>query len=346
MALAIHNNWLLEQLDVNNAFLYGDLYEEVYMNVPQGYATSLPPNTVCKLKKSLYGLKQANRQWFTKLTDFLTSLNFQQNYADTSLFTLTQDGHATILLVYVDEILLTGDFPSLLQFIKQQLHNKFSIKDLGAVHYYLGIEFLRNTSGMVISQRKYALELLRHAGVLEEKPTIVPLDPAKQLNDTDGDPFPDPSLYRTIIGKLIYLTIIRPDLSFAAQLLSQFSKQPRTTYMKALLKHVVSRSSTEAEYRALADCTCELTWLLCLFRDLKVNILTPINILCDNESAIALASSPVQHARTKHIELDCHFVREKIKSNHILPSYNSTRYQRRKRRRGYGKEERRDGQRE
>ncbi|GKC17148.1 retrovirus-related pol polyprotein from transposon RE1, partial [Tanacetum coccineum] len=305
IALAIHNNWLLEQLDVNNAFLHGDLYEEVYMKVLQGYATSLPSNTVCKLNKSLYA----------------------------------------ILLVYVDDILLTGDSPSLLQFIKQQLHNKFN------------------------------------------KPNIIPLDPAKQLNDKDDDLLRGPSLYRTIVGKLIYLTITRPDLSFVAQLLSQFLKQPRTPHMKALLKvlryiklcpgqglhfptqnslqlkafcdsdwascpvtrrlvtgyaiflgpcliswlskkqPVVSRSSTKAEYRALADCTCELTWLLCLFKDLKVNIPTPMNILCDNESAIALASNPVQHARTKHIELDCHFVREKIKSNHILPSYISTKYQ-------------------
>nr|GEV87312.1 uncharacterized mitochondrial protein AtMg00810-like [Tanacetum cinerariifolium] len=378
---------LLEQLDANNAFLHGDLYEEVYMRVLQGYVTSLPSNTVCKLNKTLYGLKQANRQWFTKLTDFLTSINFHQSYADTSLFTLTQNGHTTILLVYVNDIILTGDSPSLVEFIKQQHHNKFSIKDLGAVHYYLGIEFLRNKSGMVISQRKYALELLQNAGVLEEKPTIVPLDPAKQLNDKDGDLLPDPSLYRTIVRKFIYLTFTRLNLSFIAQLLSQFSNQTRTPHMKALLKvlgyiklypgqglhfptqnslqqkafcdsdwascpvtrrlvtryaiflgpcliswlskkqPVVSRSSTEAEYRALADCTCELTWLLCLFKGLKVNIPTPVNILCDNESAIALASNPVQHARTKRIELDYHFVREKIKSNHIIPSYIPTKYQ-------------------
>ncbi|GKB71124.1 retrovirus-related pol polyprotein from transposon TNT 1-94 [Tanacetum coccineum] len=177
IALATHNNWLLEQLDVNNTFLHGDLYEKVYMKVPQGYTTSLPPNTVCKLNKSLYGLKQANKQWFTKLTDFLTSLHFQQSHADTSLFTLTQDGHTTLLLVYVDDILLT-----------------------------------------------------------EEKPIIISLDPTKQLNDKDGDILPDPSLYRTIIGKLIYLTITRPDLSFAAQLHSQFFKQPRTTHMKALIR--------------------------------------------------------------------------------------------------------------
>ncbi|GKB93397.1 RmlC-like cupins superfamily protein [Tanacetum coccineum] len=212
IAVAIHNNWSLEQLDVNNSFLHSDLYEEVYM--------------------------KENKKWFTKLTDFLTSLNFKQSYADTSLFTLNQDGHTTFLLVYVDDIILTRYSSPLLQHIKQQLHNKFSIRDLGAVHYYLGIEFLKNKSGMVISQIKYALELLQHVGVLEAKPTIIPLALAKQLNDIDGDPLPDPSMYGTLVGKLIYLTITKLGLSFAAQLLSHFSKQPRTTHMKALLKVV------------------------------------------------------------------------------------------------------------
>ena len=95
---------------------------------------------------------------------------------------------------------------------------------MGAIHYYLGIEFLRNKGGLALSQRKYALELIQHAGVLDHKPIIRPLDPTVTLNETDGEPLPDPSLYRTLVGKLIYLTITRPDLSFAAQLLSQFSK--------------------------------------------------------------------------------------------------------------------------
>lgn len=182
LALAVHNNSFLEQMDVNNAFLHGDLLEEIYMTIPQGYSDSLPPNSMCKLNKSLYGLKQANRQWYIKLSDFLSSLHFKQSYADTSLFTLNQDGHTVVLLVYVDDIILAGDSSVLLKQIKQQLHNKFSIKDLGAIHYYLGIEFLRNKSGLCISQRKYALELIQHVAVLDQKPIITPLDPTVTLN--------------------------------------------------------------------------------------------------------------------------------------------------------------------
>lgn len=100
LATAVHHGWEIEQLDVNNAFLHGDLHEEVYMQVPQGYSQTLPPNTVCKLQKSLYGLKQANRKWFEKLTIFLISLGFKQSIVDTSLVTLQKGQTFLSLLVY------------------------------------------------------------------------------------------------------------------------------------------------------------------------------------------------------------------------------------------------------
>nr|GEY11135.1 hypothetical protein [Tanacetum cinerariifolium] len=235
LVLAVHHNWFIEQLDINNAFLHGDLHEEVYMTIPQGYSKQLPPNTVCKLTKSIYGLKQANRQWFHKLTTFLLTIGFQHCYANTSLFTLTEGSYFTILLVYVDDILIA--------------------------------------------------ELLKCGNVLNDKPISTPLDPIQNLNLTDGEPLSDPSLYKTLVGKLIYLIITRPDISFAAQLLSKFSQASMTPYMKTLLRVLryiklcpgpVSRSYTEAEYRALADCTCEITWLKCLFKELKLSVQDPI----------------------------------------------------------------------
>ncbi|GJT66195.1 retrovirus-related pol polyprotein from transposon TNT 1-94 [Tanacetum coccineum] len=235
-ATATHHNWDIEELDVSNAFLHGDLDEQVYMTVPQGYSSSLPPNSVCKLKKSLYGLKQANRQWFIKLTDFLKGIGFHQSYADTSLFTLTKGSSFTALLIYVDDILINGSDKATIQSIKQQLDHTFSIKDLGSFHYYLGIEILQNSKELIMSQRKYALDLLQCANMLNHKPFTIPLDPIKTLNSIDGIPLDDPSLYRKLVGKLIYLTITRPDLSFTAQAISQFSHQPRTTHMVALYK--------------------------------------------------------------------------------------------------------------
>ncbi|GJY97595.1 retrovirus-related pol polyprotein from transposon TNT 1-94 [Tanacetum coccineum] len=316
LATPVQHNWYIEQLDINNAFLHGDLLEG-----------------------------QANRQWFTKLTTFLLSLGFKQSYTDTSLFTLKDTTNFLTLLVYMDDILLAGNNQSLINLIKQQLHETFNIKDLGPLHYYLSIEILKNSTSLTMSQRKYALELLQSGQVLNDKPAITPLDPQTPLNDTDGTLLPDPTYYRTLIGKLIYLTITRPYISFAAQLLSQFSHSPRTTHIKALTRvlryiklspsqglyftpttnpkkqSVVSRSSTEAEYRALADCTCEITWLKCLLQDLSIPLTGPTTIYCDNASTIALASNPIQHARTKHIELDCHFVRDKIREGSINPTF-------------------------
>ncbi|GKE93249.1 uncharacterized mitochondrial protein-like protein, partial [Tanacetum coccineum] len=132
--------------------------------------------------------------------------------------------------------LLKGNNKVLIQNIKQHLNDKFSIKDLGPLHYYLGIEFLRNATGLAISQRKYALELVTQAGLLDTKPSTIPLDLVLKLTMEGGEPISDPSIYRTLVGKLLYLTITKPGLSFSAQALSQFLQQPTTLHIKALIK--------------------------------------------------------------------------------------------------------------
>ncbi|GJR33320.1 retrovirus-related pol polyprotein from transposon RE1 [Tanacetum coccineum] len=221
-----------------------------------------------------------------------------------------------VLVVYVDDILIAGNHKPTTDSIKQQLHNQFSIKDLGPLHYYLGIEILRNDHGLVMSQRKYALELLKYGNVLNDKPISTPLDPIQRLNLTDGEPLSDisfdwascPVTRRSVIGYAIFL----------GPCLISWSLKKQT---------VVSRSSTEAEYRALADCTCEITWLKCLFKNLTLSVQGHICIYCDNSSTIALASNLIQHARTKHIEIDCHFMRDKIRSKQVLPLFISAKLQ-------------------
>nr|GEV72648.1 reverse transcriptase, RNA-dependent DNA polymerase, Gag-polypeptide of LTR copia-type [Tanacetum cinerariifolium] len=224
------------------------------------------------------------------------------SYADTTLLTYKKGNAFLALVVYVVDILFTGNNLKLINHIKHQLDITCNIKDLGSLNYYLGIEFLRN------------------------------VDPIAKLNETDGDLLTDPSQCRALVGKLLYFTITRPDLSYAAHCLSQYSHSPRTPHLKALIKQskkqsVVSRSSIEAEYRVLADCTCEITWLLSLFKDLQISTSTPIPIFCDNQSSISLAANPVQHAITKHVEIDCHFVRKKIKASILLPIYLPTHHQ-------------------
>lgn len=189
LVVASINNWFVQQLDVNNAFLHGDLEEEVYMKVPKGYTQPLPPNTVCRLTKSLYGLKQANRQWFTKFTTFILSIGFIQSHADSSLFTYHKGSDTLVLLLYVDDILLAGNNSGLILEVKEQLHNTFNIKDLGPLHYYLGIEFLINSKAIVMTQRKYALDLIEFANLQHEKPAKTPLDPRIKLTYEDVIPY-------------------------------------------------------------------------------------------------------------------------------------------------------------
>lgn len=199
LAIAVAKNWSIEQLDVNNAFLHGDLNEEVYMSFPPGYQCSTY-NAVCKLTKSLYGIKQANRQWFAKLASFLKSKGFHQSYANTSLFTCSSSTNFTAVLVYVDDIIVVGNSSSTITTLKKQLDNTFSIKDLGSLNYYLGIEFLRNDNGLSMTQRNYTLELLTLANLLNAKPASTPLDPLDKLTHQQGTPLPDSTLYRTLVA--------------------------------------------------------------------------------------------------------------------------------------------------
>jgi len=150
IVVAVKKNWKLHQIDVNNAFLHGDLHEEIYTKVPQGFHTQMP-NAVCKLKKSLYGLKQASRQWYAKLAEVLYAKGYKHSNIDYSLF-YKKTKHANIFLgVYADDILLTGDDEAEIHNLKVYLDDIFKIKDLGEAHYFLGIEILPTSEGLVLT---------------------------------------------------------------------------------------------------------------------------------------------------------------------------------------------------
>lgn len=140
LSIALSRGWVMKQLDVSNAFLNGVLNEVVYMQQPPGFIDSQRPRHVCKLNKAIYGLKQAPRAWFNQLRQFLITLGFRNCKSDTSLFMQNSSTSTTFLLVYVDDIIITGNNSSFItQFIKT-LHNRFALKDLGNLSYFLGIE--------------------------------------------------------------------------------------------------------------------------------------------------------------------------------------------------------------
>uniref|UniRef100_A0A2N9IF95 Reverse transcriptase Ty1/copia-type domain-containing protein n=1 Tax=Fagus sylvatica TaxID=28930 RepID=A0A2N9IF95_FAGSY len=352
LAVAAVRHWPLFQMDVKNAFLNGDLLEEVYMQPPPGYPDS--QNQVCRLRRALYGLKQAPRAWFAKFSSVVAQQGFTPSSYDSALFIRHTSTGITLILLYVDDMIITATFSVL--------------------------RSPPSSDGYYLSQAKYASDLLSKAGLTDSKTVSTPLELNVKLNTTDGEPLSDATLYRQLVGSLIYLTVTRPDLAYAVHLVSQFMSAPRSThyaavlrilrYIKGTLFHglhfsaqsslelrayadadwagdptdrrsttgycfllgssliswrskkqsVVARSSTEAEYRALADATSELLWLRWLLADMGAPQTTSTPIHCDNRSAIHIAHNDVFHERTKHIEIDCHFIRHHLQQSalHLL----------------------------
>uniref|UniRef100_A0A2N9I9I5 CCHC-type domain-containing protein n=1 Tax=Fagus sylvatica TaxID=28930 RepID=A0A2N9I9I5_FAGSY len=312
LAVAATQQWIIHQLDVNNAFLHGDLDEEVYMTPPPGYCPK-GETRVCRLRKSLYGLKQASRNWFFKLTTVLLDAGFTQSQADHSLFTLIET-------------------------FKHALSTNFKTKDLGPLKYFLGLEVARSPKGIFLNQRKYALDILNDSGQLGARTASFPMEQNLKLTNQDGTPLSDPSPYRRLVGRLIYLTITRPDIVFAVNILNWAScpttRRSTTGYFIQLgtspiswrtkKQTTVARSSAEAEYRAMAVTTCELTWLKQLLADFGISHPEPFSLHCDNQSALHIAHNPVFHERTKHIEIDCHIIRDKIRSGLLTAVHTSS----------------------
>uniref|UniRef100_A0A2N9EDL8 Integrase catalytic domain-containing protein n=1 Tax=Fagus sylvatica TaxID=28930 RepID=A0A2N9EDL8_FAGSY len=321
LAVAATKGWSLTQLDVNNAFLHGELLEEVFMDLPPGFASK---------------------------------------------------GETTS-----NDILITSNDPQSVIALKESLHTEFKLKDLGNLRYFLGLEVARSSKGISLCQRKYALEILNDSGMLGSKPVLTPMEQNLKLSATDGIPLADPSTYRRLVGRLLYLTVTRPDISYSVQKLSQFMSKPTNLHLnaahriiryikgtpgqglffscsndlqlkvfsdsdwascpdtrrsvtgycaflgdsliswKSKKQHTVSRSSAEAEYRAMAAAVCEVMWLIPLLSDLQIVHSKEALLFSDSQAALHIAANPVYHERNKHIELDCHLIREKIQNGLI-----------------------------
>jgi hypothetical protein len=383
LTLAVHFSWDIRQLDVSNAFLQGTLIEEVYMEQPRGFVNKSHPDFVCRLHKALYGLKQAPRAWFTRFSTFLLDIGFTASLVDTSLFIFCSGKIQLYLLVYVDDIILTGSHPAAISALICRLQAEFPLKDLGPLHFFLGIQVTRSPQGIHLCQTKYINDLLNKTNMSGAKPANSPCPSGSKLSRHNGSPIPDPTTYRQIVGALQYCTLTRPDIAYSVNQLCQHLHAPCSThwtaakrvlhYLQGSSDHglfytksnlqlnafcdsdwagcpddrrsttgfavflgdclvswsakkqaVVSRSNTEAEYRSLSTTTVELFWLRMLFKELCISLTVAPVLWCDNISALALASNPVFHARTKHIEVDYHFIREKVFNRDIILKFIST----------------------
>ncbi|GKB44775.1 ribonuclease H-like domain-containing protein [Tanacetum coccineum] len=289
--LAASRHWPIHQLDVKNAFLHGDLSETVYMHQPPRFRDSAHPDYACLLQQSLYRLKQAPWAWFQRFASYITRTGYSHSRWDSSLFIYRQGIDTAYLLLYVDDIVLTAYSEGLLQQIIGSLHQEFAMTDLGPLNYFLGISVTRDSSSLFLSQKKYAIEILEKAHI---QVCLHMHDPRE----------PHLSALKRIL-RIWLLILMRIEL-------------------------VVLRLGDrlqEAEYRGVANAVAETCWLRNLLRELHTPLSSATLVYCDNVSAVYLSSNPVQHQRTKHIEIDIHFVRDLVAAGQVRVLHVPSRYQ-------------------
>ena len=318
------------------------------------------------------------------MDSFLLESGFSRCHSDNTVYTKKVGNSLIILVLYVDDIILTGSDPNLINHVKSSLKKKFEMTDLGHLHYFLGLQVLQSQEGIFLSQSKYACDILRHFHMEDCKPAPSPFQSRVKLSVSCTSPEVDATLYRQLVGKLLYLTHTRPDLSFVVGLVAHFMQNPRESHWKAakrILHYVrgtiqfgihysakaapllvgftdsdwagdpddrkstvgyvftlgsgpitwackkqaaISLSSAEAEYRGAVEASKEALWLRQILSEFGFEQQHPTTLWCDNQSAIQLCKDPVQHQRSKHIELHMHFIRKLIHDHVLEVQYCST----------------------
>ncbi|NDA63213.1 MAG: hypothetical protein EBX50_14410 [Chitinophagia bacterium] len=381
LSFAAAKDWECHHMDVKTAFLNGELEEEIYMEQPEGFVKDGEEHLVCRLQKTIYGLKQSPRAWNKKLHGELCKLGFTRCEADHSVYCKRDEQGLVFLLVYVDDIIIISDGKAAMQACKDALSRTFTMTDLGETNHFLGMEMHRDRQARLIylNQSTYINAMLERYGMSDCAPVRIPLSVGAKLPPatTEGKGFHNQ--YQSMVGSLMYLMVAtRPDLAYAVGAVSQFAAGPDEEHLaavKRIMRYVkgtadyklvlggdlkqlnleawsdadwasdnidrksisgycfklgagavswkskkqtsVALSSTEAEYMALTQATKEAMWIKFLLTELGVFDNTAICINVDNQSCVALAKNPEFHARTKHIDIQYHFIREKVEDNSV-----------------------------
>jgi hypothetical protein len=390
LSMAAYYDFELHQMDVKTAFLNGDLDHDIYMIQPEGFVTPGLEHLVCKLRKSLYGLKQAGRAWYQKIHQVLIDLGFHSLHADTCVYVLHQSSTIMLLALYVDDLLLLSNSMDRLNTLKHDLSSRFSMTDLGEAQYILGIQIQRDRTArtLSISQREYISKLLEHTGMSDCRPAPTPLETGTTLTKADC-PHP-PTLdadfarrYQSAVGAIMYAMLgTRPDIAFAVTALSQFCSNPGQSHWTAVNRvlhylrgtmdyeltygsdqqplslygycdsdwasdkddrrsvtgyafmlgggavswqakkqQTVALSSVEAEYMAAAQATKETMWWRTFMTELGMHLTSATTLCSDSQGSIALSRNPEHHARSKHIDIRHHFVREQVAAGTVTLQY-------------------------
>jgi hypothetical protein len=233
ISLAAKKEWVINQLDVKLAFLHGELNEEVYVEHPPGYEKKGREQMVYKLKKALYGLKQAPHAWYSRIESYFATQNFKKCPYEHTLFIKTGGGgNILVVCLYVDDLIFTGNDASMFDEFKQPMMNEFDMTDLGRMRYFLSIEVLQSSNGIFVGQKKSAEAILarfKMDGCNSVNNSIVP--GTKLCKDHGGSKI-NSTLYKQIVGSLMYLTATRPDMMFVESLLSRYMECPTELHLQ------------------------------------------------------------------------------------------------------------------
>ena len=258
LALATHHDLEIHQMDVKCAFLNGELEENIYMEQPHGFIEKGKENLVCKLKKSLYGLKQASRQWYAKMDQTLSSLSFRRLDSDNCTY-VYQDKHDVVMYIclFVDDLLMFSNSLTRLNTLKKRLSSLYKMKDLGEAEYILGMQIQRDRKKGTLSicQTGYIKNVVQKYGLGEAKPVYTPLDSGLKLSKKDAPTTEEEKLrmakvpYQSAIGAVMYCMLgSRPDIAYAITVLSQFSSNPGWQHWIAL-KRLIRYLNTTRDYK-------------------------------------------------------------------------------------------------
>nr|GEV59068.1 UDP-glycosyltransferase superfamily protein [Tanacetum cinerariifolium] len=306
LSLAVTNDWPLRQLDIQSAFLHGNLKEHVYMKQPSGFIDPQRPNHVCLLYKSLYGLKQALHTWFERLSKALFDLGFKGFKTDPSLFIYSPGDTLLYIMLYVNDIIVICNNKGTIDNIICQLGSAFALKDLGPLNYFFGIEIVSHASDILLSQKKYILELLQSAGLSNCNPVSFPVVTLSSLSLDDSTAFSNPVKCRQVVGSLQHVTLSRPDIAFAVNKVCQYMHAPAENHwsvVKRILRYLHGTVEHEAEYKALADIVAKLTWLQALLNELEIRSSSTPILWCDNLDRSTLSDHIFNVCRMQYCDL-------------------------------------------
>eukprot|EP00253_Pinus_taeda_P036434 PITA_36434 len=339
--------WKIHQMDVKTAFLNGFIQEEVYIGQPQGFEVHGKESHVFRLKKAFYGLKQAPRAWYSRIDKYLQGMGFTKSDADPNLYYIVIGEEPLILVLYVDDLIITGA-KRLIEHRKRDLAAEFEMKDIGLMHYFLGLEVWQEEGHFFLGQGKYIVDILGRFHVEDCRPMSTPMTTNwKKLHASDSE-LVDPTLYKQLIGSLMYLVNTRPDICFAVNTMSQFMYESRKVHWVAA-KHILRYLQGTVDYgldyrqgdgvrlagytdsdwagcasdrKSTSGCCFGLGSAVVSWFSRKQQSVTVSSIeFSERRSCIKLTENPVFHDRSKHIGIKYHFIRDYVQKGAVNLEY-------------------------